>query len=74
MVPKEEAEDWANGMQQVVSSVDGSQYPLLARNIDAFSNKAFILRWQNGAESPLDSGFEAFIDAIVEGFDARLAP
>lgn len=73
MVPKEEAEDWANGMQQVVSSVDGSQYPLLARNIDAFSNKAFILRWQNGAESPLDSGFEAFIDAIVEGFDARLA-
>lgn len=72
MVPKEEAEEWANGMQQVVSSVDGSQYPLLARNIDAFSNKAFILRWQNGAESPLDSGFEAFIDAVVEGFDARL--
>ncbi|WP_029065977.1 TetR/AcrR family transcriptional regulator [Labrenzia sp. DG1229] len=73
MVPKEEAEDWANSMQTIVGSVDGGQFPLLARNIDAFSNKAFILRWQNGAESPLDPGFETFIDAVVLGLEARLA-
>ncbi len=72
MVPKEEANDWAAAMQRVVASVDDVRYPILARNIGDFANKAFILRWQNGAESPLDSGFEAFIDAVVSGFEARL--
>lgn len=72
MVPKEEADDWASAMQRVTATVDNRRYPILAKNIDAFANKAFILRWQNGAVSPLDSGFDAFIEAIVDGLDVRL--
>lgn len=73
MVPKEEADDWAASMQSVVASVDDARYPILARNIESFANKAFILRWQNGADAPLESGFEAFIDAVVDGFEAKLS-
>ena len=73
MVPKEEADDWAAAMQNVVASVDDTRHPILARNAGNFANKAFILRWQNGAFSPLDSGFETFIQAVVDGLEVRLS-
>ncbi len=65
MVPKEEATEWAVGMQKVVASVNEETHPLLARNIERLANRSFVLRWQNGAAAPLDRGFNLFIDSFV---------
>ncbi|WP_315744831.1 TetR/AcrR family transcriptional regulator [Bradyrhizobium sp. SZCCHNR1075] len=69
MVPKEKAAEWAIGMHSVVASVEADHHPILARNIDGLANKSFILRWQNGAEAPMDDSFELFIDAFITGLE-----
>lgn len=69
MVPKEEAAEWAIGMRKVVASVEADSHPILAQNIGEMSNKSFILRWQNGAEAPMDDSFELFINAFVTGLE-----
>jgi TetR/AcrR family transcriptional regulator, tetracycline repressor protein len=38
----------------------------------AFANKAFVLRWSNGTEVPLDSSFEKFVDVIISGLEEDL--
>jgi hypothetical protein len=35
-------------------------------------NRAFIIRWLNGTEVPLNDGFEVFIDIAVRGPEQRL--
>ncbi|WP_315707238.1 MULTISPECIES: TetR/AcrR family transcriptional regulator [unclassified Bradyrhizobium] len=70
MVPKEEAAEWAIGMRSVVASVEADHHPILARNIEGLANKSFILRWQNGAEAPMDDSFELFVDAFIAGLEA----
>ena len=72
MVPRDEAVTWARGMEHLVNSIDAASHPLLARHVGAMANKAFILRWQNGAEAPLDEGFEMFIEAVVRGLACML--
>ncbi len=72
MVPKEEAAEWATGMQKVVASVKKETHPLLARNIEKLANRSFILRWQNGAEAPMDRSFDLFIDAFIAGLEVIL--
>ncbi len=70
MVPKEEAAEWAMGMRRVVASVDAESHPILANNIEGMANRSFILRWQNGAEAPMDDSFELFVDAFITGLEA----
>lgn len=70
MVPKEEADEWAEGMQQMLDSVDAQEHPLLVENIDRMKNRSFILRWQNGIDAPLDESFEMFIDLTIRGLES----
>jgi len=39
-------------------------------SLAAMSNKAFLLRWENGVSAPLDAGFAMFADALVAGIEA----
>src|SRR5690606_13305798 len=50
LVPKEEAEEWAEGMQEMLEGVDAGEHPLLVENLDMMKNRSFILRWQNGID------------------------
>ena len=36
------------------------------------ANKAFIVRWSNGTEVPLDTSFDLFIDVIILGLEQSL--
>jgi hypothetical protein len=36
------------------------------------ANKAFIFRWQNGTEVPLDSSFAANVEIFVAGLESFL--
>lgn len=70
MVPREEAEEWATGMQQMLEAVDAVKHPLLLENLDRMKNRSFILRWQNGVDAPMDDSFEMFIDVTIRGLES----
>jgi AcrR family transcriptional regulator len=70
-LPGEDAEAWASSLTDRLHSVSPLRYPLLAQQLPQLANSAFILRWTNGVERPLDSGFEAFIDSFLTGLEAR---
>lgn len=72
MVPPEEQEEWRDGMRAAIAKVDPVRYPVLGRTVSGLANRSFILRWENGVDAPLDSGFELFVDALILGLE-RLA-
>jgi TetR/AcrR family tetracycline transcriptional repressor len=70
--PAENNESWAKDFRTALRSVDARRYPMLAQTMPRLENRAFITRWQNGIEAPLDASFEAFIDMAVRGLEQRL--
>lgn len=70
--PAENNESWAREFRSALHAVDAGQFPLLARMMPRLENRAFITRWQNGIEAPLDKSFEIFIDVAVRGLEQRL--
>lgn len=64
---------WGEAMRERLAGVDPATYPTLARHLPRLANQAFILRWQNGADAPLNSGFEMFTACVIAGLEARLA-
>jgi TetR/AcrR family transcriptional regulator, tetracycline repressor protein len=69
--PAEDADNWRAGFQRRLRDIDPLAYPLLASTLPAMENKAFCLRWSNGTEVPLDSGFQLFIEALIVGLEQR---
>lgn len=71
--PKEAPERWKAEVQERVHGISALRHPLLARHLGALANRSFILRWQSGAERPMDEGFEAYLDVFVLGLEAKIA-
>ncbi|WP_175545186.1 TetR/AcrR family transcriptional regulator [Variovorax sp. OV329] len=69
--PVEAAGDWEAACCEQVDTIDAQRYPALGRNAHALRNRAFLLRWSSGEERPLDSGFDAWIDVVLSGLEAR---
>jgi AcrR family transcriptional regulator len=69
-MPKEDSAAWQMSVQQRLLNIDPETYPILAGNLRLLSNKAFILRWQNGTEAPLADSYEIFVDIIIGGIAA----
>jgi AcrR family transcriptional regulator len=72
--PKEDRESWADDIKAHLRGADAAAHPVLAQNLDRLENRAFIARWQNGADVPLDESFELFIDIAVAGLAQRVRP
>lgn len=70
--PSEDPRGWAADLERRIRALGTAEHPVLARNLPALANRAFILRWQNGTKVPLDGGFEAFIDSVIRGLAARV--
>ena len=68
-MPSDDVARWQDGLQR---RLDDAGRPELAAHRDLLFNRAFIVRWQNGREAPMDSGFEAFARATIDGLAARL--
>jgi TetR/AcrR family transcriptional regulator, tetracycline repressor protein len=60
---------WQTAVQMRLSTVDSIRHPVLSANLGRLANKAFILRWQNGEDAPLNQSFELFIDQVVAGIE-----
>jgi TetR/AcrR family tetracycline transcriptional repressor len=72
--PKEDRESWADTIKAHLRGADATAHPVLAQNLERLENRAFIARWQNGADVPLDASFELFIDIAVAGLAQRVKP
>lgn len=70
--PADDDGSWAQAFHRSLHAIDATRFPLLARNMPRLENRAFITRWQNGVEAPLDDSFELFIDVAVRGLEQRL--
>ncbi|MBO6561304.1 MAG: TetR/AcrR family transcriptional regulator C-terminal domain-containing protein [Nisaea sp.] len=55
-----------------VEAADPALYPTLAAERRRLLNRALILRWQNGNQASLESGFEMFTDALIAGLEIQL--
>ena len=66
-VPATGTSHWQKEIRNRLESASESRFPLLAQNMDLLGNKAFILRWQNGTQAPLDASFEAFVEIVISG-------
>jgi len=72
-VPTESAAQWRQDMQARLGQIDPIQFPVLAANMELLANRAFILRWESGADAPLDRSFEIFVAAQISGLESLLA-
>jgi AcrR family transcriptional regulator len=72
--PQENRESFADTVKAHLRGADAAAHPVLAQNLSRLENRAFIARWQNGADVPLDASFELFIDIAVAGLAQRAKP
>ena len=71
-LPAESPAKWAETHRKRVSTLDVIAHPTLARHLPRLANKAFIVRWSNGTQVPLDTSFDLFVDVIILGLEQRL--
>jgi AcrR family transcriptional regulator len=69
-MPQDDTAQWQSAVQQRLLGVDPERHPVLAANLPLLANKAFVLRWQNGAEAPLDAAFDAFVEQVIAGVES----
>ena len=72
-LPRDDPTAWQLAVQERLLSLDREAYPTLAANLPLLSNRAFILRWQSGAEAPLDDSFTIFVDVMIAGIEAMVS-
>jgi AcrR family transcriptional regulator len=68
----EKSEQWVANVRAQVNTVNFESHPLMARFIPLLSNKAFIVRWENGVTAPMDQSFEVYLDVVVRGLESLL--
>jgi len=73
-MPTEDAETWTAALKKSFRAVDPQAQPVLAKTLPLLENRAFIVRWQNGAKVPLNESFEMYIDIAISGLERKLAP
>jgi TetR/AcrR family transcriptional regulator, tetracycline repressor protein len=71
-LPRDDFAGFQTFMKDRLLSVDPRVYPILSANVPMLANHAFVLRWQNGAEAPLDDSFEFYIELLIGGLTAAL--
>ena len=69
--PTEASESWREACMARIDAIDPRKNPHLHGERDALRNKAFLMRWSDGIESPLDRSFDAWVDVIVRGLESR---
>lgn len=68
-IPAKDTKPWQKEIRERLSAVQPSRHPILASNMKLLANKAFILRWENGNDAPLEESFEMFVDIVITGLE-----
>ena len=61
-------------IEGIVLTDDGAQrYPAIRAAWPTAANRAFMLRWDSGTTSPLESSYETMLTALLDGLELQLA-
>jgi TetR/AcrR family tetracycline transcriptional repressor len=71
-IPERDTKTWQKDVRERLRDVSAARYPTLASNMKLLANHAFILRWENGIDAPLDKSFDIFVEVIILGLEAVL--
>lgn len=71
-LPLEDIVSWAEEHKKQISTLDVLRFPVLGRHLPMLANRAFMLRWSNGTEVPLDSSFKLFVEVVINGLERAL--
>ncbi|MGF1716683.1 TetR/AcrR family transcriptional regulator [Photobacterium chitinilyticum] len=71
-LPKENAGEWEAKLREGAEKIESCEYPNLVRFLPQMMNTSFILRWQNGYDSPMDESFNRYVDVFIEGLKRQI--
>lgn len=54
-----------------IAQIDPELHPLTAAALPDFTDRIFVLRWQNGALVSYAESIELLLDLLIEGLKAR---
>jgi len=70
--PLDDPASWQDALRARTQSVDPARYPVLAAAMPTMANRAFVVRWENGSQVPLDDSFEVFVESVISGLADHL--
>lgn len=62
-------EDAENSYRVTLGQLDRNLFPAITTNLSVIDNRAFMVRWSNGDQNPLNDSFDVMIDVVIEGID-----
>ena len=68
-IPHEDTARWQREIRARLDRVPSLTHPVLAKNMKLLANHAFILRWQNGTDNPLDDSYQSFVGIVISGLE-----
>lgn len=71
--PEDDLSEWEALQQARVATLADGDYPAIARNAQTLAGRAFILRWKDGIDSPMDQSFDTFARALIGGLATHAA-
>jgi TetR/AcrR family transcriptional regulator, tetracycline repressor protein len=71
-LPTDDPKSWATRLENQVHDIRALEYPTLARYLPSLANRAFIVRWQSGAEVPLETSFATFVEVAIDGIQRQI--
>lgn len=72
-IPAEGAQEWQGQVRERLATINRDNYPVLAANLPQLSNRAFILRWENGVDAPLDDSYRIYVEVVIAGIERLIA-
>jgi TetR/AcrR family tetracycline transcriptional repressor len=67
-----DGERWALALHRRYHEADSDRFPTIRRWVAKMENRAFVVRWQNGAVAPMDETFERFVAVLLIGLETQL--
>lgn len=67
-----DAAETIDKLRNRLDNLDLASGAALLAHREILFNRAFVLRWDNGATNPLDDSFDAFVEALVAGIEVTL--
>ncbi|MBB3178693.1 TetR/AcrR family transcriptional regulator [Variovorax sp. Sphag1AA] len=71
VAPTEASDSWRDACMARIDAIDPQKHPALHSEREALRNRAFLMRWSDGIQSPLERSFDAWVDVIVRGLESR---
>ncbi|MCG9579284.1 TetR/AcrR family transcriptional regulator [Vibrio tubiashii] len=72
-LPQEDLQQWRDQLQAKAGRLNAADYPNLTRSLPQMMNRAFVLRWQNGHEQPMNDSFNRYVDVVLAGLQGQIA-